>query len=1586
MLTFTASYDEVVNGDPIAPTLTIGGTAIPAVDLKYSVRIGSTRIWTYTISKDSPSGSITLTGGDFLADSDTTNASHAITDAADNKAEFKNGVQPSLMGTFTADSSAPATPTLNPPPRVKNGGATRDEATATTGVVFVKADSGNTVVLTFSDKDNRTVSKTVTATAGSGQGVTLDAADIYSGSGSSTAQLHDGSITVSAIARNSAGSNSNPGLTNFTLDTDPPHSPDLNLADGTSDGVSKAEATAPKGVLTVSAEAGSKVVLTFATDATHSVSKTVTATGFAQAVTLLAGDLGTETGHLKDGTITVTAIATDAAGNDSEASTQSFTLKTDAPSINFSGLSFNRDTGPHMVDNTDFITSIPGQTITATLSWALDAGDVLKGSLDGGASWENITAKIDLQDNKRLIWTGATLLTGKHNLRLKVTDAAGNDGPLTTQPYELDQTAPTQFITTAALSNDTAPPTATSKNTDFITKTASQNITATLSAPLGVDEILWGSLDSGVAGTWVPLSEVNGVGGFLTGTGTQLTSLAWANQTLLASGSHSLKLKITDKAGNENPGLVFSQDYEVRGPTTAPTTQATAIRLSADTGRSSTDYLTNQEVQILQGTLNHTLQQGESVYVSVDAGSNWGLASTSVTTFSVGDARLNTGSNTFHVRVFDVAGNPGPVFTQTYTLDTSAPDAPSIDLGTGVSGGATSAEATQTGGVVTVTAESGASVVVTFRDGGGRSVVRTLLANGLAQIVTLDASDIGTGSQQLHEGTIAVEAVATDTAGNQSNPGERDFKLDTFAQPPVFERGAGVDNGATKAEATASGGVVKLTSESGATVAITFSDGVHSVFKSLTGNGSAQAVTLNAADIGSDNSQQLRDGTITVSATATDQAGNINATPSTITFRLDTTPPPDPVLALIPAVTNGASLAEATASVGVVSVVAEIDATVLVTFRDGTGPGSHAVIKAVTGLGVGSAVKVTLEASDLGTGSNQLHDGSITVTAIATDVAGNPSDSTSAVSSCSFRLDTAPPAAPVILLGADVQAGANLADALQSSGVVRVNAESGSTVNLAFSNGSQSVTRLFVATGSAQAVTLNASDIGMGSNQLQDGSIRVTVTATDVAGNSSTSTSSFVLDTRYVTTQLLSLGSGVAGLSSLAESMQASGVVTLHAELGSSVWVTFTDANNTSIVKMLVGTGVPGQAVVLSAADIGSYANQLHDGTINVSAVGRDSAGNVSTALTSFVLDTHAPAQASVVMRKKPDNVFSLADITSPAGLFQFNTEAGASVRAVFTSTNAANVPTTFSKTYAYNDSLAGTAPWQAATLAASDIGTGANQLRPGTVSVTLVTVDAAGNESAASASTTFTLDTSTYSTTVLTLINAAVDTTAPSVEIALDKVQTWSNTVPAGHSAIIQFSFSENPGSSFTLNSLASSTGGTFSNLTGDGVVRYATFTPTPNTNNGSATILVAAGSYSDAAGNAGTAASPLSLDFDTAPPTPPILRQGAGIEDGATAAEATQASGVFTVQAESGQTVVLTFTGTSGSPVLKSITGSGMGSAVPVVLAASDVTALHDGTITVSAVATDAAGNSSHSNSSYSTFTLDTSAISNSAFTFAA
>ncbi|WP_156949880.1 FG-GAP-like repeat-containing protein [Simplicispira psychrophila] len=114
------------------------------------------------------------------------------------------------------------------------------------------------------------------------------------------------------------------------------------------------------------------------------------------------------------------------------------------------------------------------------------------------------------------------------------------------QSYTVDHTAPTITIGSIALSADTG-----TISSDFITKTASQTITATLSgAPAGTD-IVWGSVDGGT--NWIDITNK------VTG-----TALSWDGVTL--TGSSTLQLKVTDAAGND--GAVASQAYAL--DTTAP--------------------------------------------------------------------------------------------------------------------------------------------------------------------------------------------------------------------------------------------------------------------------------------------------------------------------------------------------------------------------------------------------------------------------------------------------------------------------------------------------------------------------------------------------------------------------------------------------------------------------------------------------------------------------------------------------------------------------------------------------------------------------------------------------------------------------------------------------------------------------------------------------------------------------------------------------------------------------------------------------------------------------------------------------------
>lgn len=105
---------------------------------------------------------------------------------------------------------------------------------------------------------------------------------------------------------------------------------------------------------------------------------------------------------------------------------------------------------------------------------------------------------------------------------------------------------------------------------------------------------------------------------------------------------------------------------------------------------------------------------------------------------------------------------------------------------------------------------------------------------------------------------------------------------------------------------------------------------------------------------------------------------------------------------------------------------------------------------------------------------------------------------------------------------------------------------------------------------------------------------------------------------------------------------------------------------------------------------------------------------------------------------------------------------------------------------------------------------------------------------------------------------------------------------------------------------------------------------------------------------------------------PSAPVITLGTGISDGATFSEASQNSGVVTITAELGSTVTITFTGT-GETVSKIVTGNSL-TPVSVVLTPANVSTLGEGSVSVSAVASNSAGSSPTATSSFTlTFSAD-------------
>ena len=231
-----------------------------------------------------------------------------------------------------------------------------------------------------------------------------------------------------------------------------------------------------------------------------------------------------------------------------------------------------------------------------------------------------------------------------------------------------------------------------------------------------------------------------------------------------------------------------------------------------------------------------------------------------------------------------------------YAVDSSAPDAPSLQAGTDVTGTVSLPEAIAATGVVLVNAESGSRVLVTFTDDRpqAHSRVKTITGSGAPMPVTLDASDMGTGTNQLHDGSISVLAVATDAAGNDSAVSTSlSFALDTIApaQPVVDLYAAAAEVDAQEAQDW--DGMFTVTADAGTTVTVSYADSSTTPHRVCYGPYTSQGDPLpmylllrdlDAAENTPTTGEKLKDGTVTVTIVVTNPVGNTSSKSFTFTL------------------------------------------------------------------------------------------------------------------------------------------------------------------------------------------------------------------------------------------------------------------------------------------------------------------------------------------------------------------------------------------------------------------------------------------------------------------------------------------------------------------------------------------------------------------------------------------------------------------------------------------------------------------------------------------------------------------------------
>ena len=336
----------------------------------------------------------------------------------------------------------------------------------------------------------------------------------------------------------------------------------------------------------------------------------------------------------------------------------------------------------------------------------------------------------------------------------------------------------------------------------------------------------------------------------------------------------------------------------------------------------------------------------------------------------------------------------------------------------------------------------------------------------------------------------------------------------------------------------------------------------------------------------------------------------------------------------------------------------------------------------------------------------------------------------------------------------------------------------------------------------------------------------------------------------------------------------------------------------------------------------------LSEGSHTLTARTVDTAGNVSNESAGYVvtIDTVAPTVTSVT--------YPVGDGTLMAG-----------ETVVLTVNFSEDVTVTGAPTLSLNDGATATFTGGSGTSALTFSYTVASGQNSSDLAVTAFNLpggatvsDAASNQAALAGAATNPAGT------------LMVDTVAPTVAIGTD-----DGALKIGDVAHLTFTLSE-ASTTFTSGDVAV-TGGTLSNFAGSGTSYTADFTPTLGSTT-AATVDVAAGVFTDAAGNDNTAATQLTMTVDTVAPTVAITT----IEGGDNTINAAEAAGGIDIAGttEAGASVDV-------NGVAAVVDGSGNWT---VTLPAPGA----DGDLLVTATATDAAGNTA---SDSTTLTVDTGAL---------
>ncbi|POD97760.1 Ig-like domain-containing protein [Pectobacterium odoriferum] len=848
---------------------------------------------------------------------------------------------------------------------------------------------------------------------------------------------------------------------------------------------------------------------------------------------------------LGDGIITVNVTAVDQAGN-TLSGTQQLGVSINNPPVASLHMPFSNgylnlsdaQTGQTLSGTTGLRGS--GQTVSITIGTT-----VYSGTVDSNGNWS-------LQLSPSVL---TPLADGLLNISVTVSDAAGNTSTVQGSAF-VDLTPP--VLTINPIGIDDIINIAESLLPLEITGTSPLNDSG---RPIIVNVTINGQIYQGLAqadGTWhvtVPAGDLQNMPNGMTAITATLTDVAGNTGTV----SHSITLD-TDPA---------------KAPILTIATLSTDDYLNlAESGLPLTISGSSQNVE--QGQQVTITLNGGIYFATVGADGSW---SVQVPATDVGN--IPDGKQTVSASVTDVSGNPGSA-THSITVITDATNLPAITIATLSGNDVVSAQDTQSDLLIsgsTTNVQVGQRVTVTLNS---KTYLATVGADGNWS-TTVPASDV----QNLPQGNQDVTATVNDIAQNPATA-THPFTVDTV--PPLLSIDMLVDTSDIGLADALAG--LPLSGKAEANLLVTIKVGT-AVYSAVADSNGVWQITVAANDL-----LALGDGVKTLQANVTDGAGNASAASIDITLKTQALP----TLTLDSLYDNNvltiAELATAT-TIGGSYTNLPVGTVIQVT------------IGAYTTTGVtlaGGQWSATIPANAL----SILADGNVQVSATVTDSAGNTGSASGAldvVIHTNFTISIATPFVDGVLNQVESTADQLLTG---TTGLI----DPGQSVSVSITNGT--LTHTYSATVAANGqwnVTLPSADL----TSLGDGTHTINVTVTDHAGNTGTGNGTFtsVIVGLPVASLDTPFGDGKLSLTDALPGATLSGQTGLTSNVEQTVSVSI---NGTSLPATVNANG--SWSLSLDRQTL----IDLPDGPVNFTVTVTDAAGNTSTtSATANVLTTTMP-------------------------------------------------------------------------------------------------------------------------------------------------------------------------------------------------------------------------------------------------------------------------------------------------------------------------------------------------------------------------